>query len=133
MTLTEWQRRAVGTPFVPFGRDYTGWDCYGAVVVAYRAVFGVELPDFYYPSVKEYATIGRIFLNDIKPAWTPVQSRPMAVACIYRRGLPIHAGLVVENNRILHVEHGIETCIQPAADFRVEGYYEPACRTTAPV
>jgi hypothetical protein len=50
----------------------------------------------------------------------------MAVACIYRRGHPIHCGLVLPNRRIMHVEEGVQTCHEPFDRFRVEGFYCPA-------
>ena len=132
MTLDEWQRRAIDVPFVPLGRDYDGWDCYGLAVAAYRDVLGVMLPDFDYPSVRDFTNIANIFTTQIAPAWQSSDGAVMDVACIFRRGLPIHAGLVVSGNRIMHVEHGIATCHEPKTRFRIEGYYVPTgCGTTS--
>jgi len=36
-------------------------------------------------------------------------------------------GLVVTDEKILHVEHGINTCLQRMKDFRVEGIYRYGC------
>lgn len=126
MNLTEFCRRAIGVPFVPLGRDYDGWDCYGLAVCAWHDVAGVDLPDFAYHDVKSYRLIASIFQDQIAPFWREVPApEPMAVAAIYRRGLVIHAGLVVPGRRILHVESGIETCSEPLSSFRVEGFYAP--------
>jgi cell wall-associated NlpC family hydrolase len=132
-TFDEWQLSAIGVPFVPFGRDYYGWDCYGLVVCAYRDVLGVTLPDFEYKSVKDYDNIAAIFTSQIAPVWRPARGDVMDVACIWRRGRPIHAGLVVGKRRIMHVEHGIETCVEPVTNMRVEGYYVPASCSASPV
>jgi len=132
-TLNEFSVRAVGVPFVPHGRGYDGWDCYGLIVAAYRDVAGVTVPDFAYDSVSNYRLLARLFLDRKAPRWQPAAPRPMVAACIYRRGLPIHAGLVLPGRRVLHVEQGVDTCHEPMARFRIEGFYEPADSGTAPV
>lgn len=133
MNIDEWMRQAIGVPFVPHGRDFDGWDCYGLAVSAYHHVLGVELPDFKYPSVNDFSNIANIFTSEIAPAWQLSDGALMDVVCIFRRGLPIHAGLVVMGGRIMHVEHGIETCHEPKSRFRIEGYYVPTDCSTAPV
>lgn len=133
MTFTEWQRLAIGVPFLTHGRDRDGWDCWGLVIAAYRDVLGVDLPDFTYASARDYRALAREFGTRGAGYWKPCNPDPMAVACIYRRGRVIHAGLVAGKGRIMHVEEGIETCIEPAARMRIEGYYVPAGRSPAPV
>lgn len=127
MDLTSFMRRAIGVPFLEHGRDFDGWDCWGLIVLAYREVLGVTVPDFTYATARDYLKLARLFGDRNNPYWCKVDPRPMAVACIYRRGVVIHAGLVVPNRRILHVEDGVETCLQPVASFRVESYYAPDC------
>lgn len=127
VTLDQWCRRAIGVPFLEHGRDYDGWDCWGLVIAAYRDVAGVAVPDYTYQTVSDYRALARLFTDRGGASWHPVAiPAPMAVACIYRRGRVIHAGLVVPGRRIMHVEQGIETCAESAANMRVEGYYVPA-------
>jgi probable lipoprotein NlpC len=127
MTLNEFQRKAIGVPFVERGRDYEGWDCWGLVVAAYRDVLGIHVPDYVdYYSTQEYRLIARVFAGRSGDEWVKVDPRPMAIACIYRRGVVIHVGLVVPGRKIMHVEQGVETCLQPITSFRIEGCYAPA-------
>lgn len=133
LTLDEWCRRAVGVPFLEDGRDYDAWDCWGLVMCAYRDVLGIELPD-YGPNGKHTPrALARQFTNRNCSFATPCDYQPMAVACIYRRGHVIHAGLALPGRRIMHVEDGVNTCHQPVSHFRVEGYYVPASCGAAPV
>lgn len=120
-------------PFVPFGRDYHGWDCFGLVVCAYRDVLGVTLPDYAYQSTRDPRALARLFADRSAPHYRVSDPAPMAVACVYRRGLPIHVGLVVSKKRILHVEEGVMTCVEPITRFRIEGFYVPADCRSAPV
>lgn len=125
MTYDEWMRRAIGVPFVEMGRDFDGWDCWGLVIAAYRDVAGIGIPD-YTCGITDFKRLAGLFKDRDGGHWKRVdEPEPMAVACIYRRGSVIHAGLVAPRRRIIHVEEGIQTCSQPVTDFRVEGYYVP--------
>lgn len=133
MTLTDFQRRAIGVPFVEDGRDYTGWDCWGLVMAAYRDVLGVTLPDYGPNGAHTARALLRQFTQRECSFWQRSDPAPMAVACIFRRGRVIHAGLVVPRRYIMHVEQGVETCMEPVKDFRIEGFYVPAGGNPTPV
>lgn len=127
MTLTDWCRRAIGVPFLAHGRDYDGWDCWGLVIAAYRDVAGVAVPDYAYASIDDHRALAANFNQRQGGDWRRLAApEPMAVACIYRRGRVIHAGLVVASRRIVHVERGVDTCMESASNMRIEGFYVPA-------
>ena len=117
--------QAVGVPFVPHGRDYDGWDCWGLVWRAYLDVRGIRLPsyDAQYDQITDWRRLVRAFAAGVQE-WvlTPTPSTG-DVALIYRRGLAIHVGLIVPDRRILHVEEGVETTQELTAHMRVEGVY----------
>lgn len=134
MDLQAFARRAIGVPFLEGGRDFDGWDCYGLCFAAYKFVLGAALPDRRDYAIREYAAIAKIFDARSSVLWKRLDAaQPMALAAIYRRNAVIHTGLVLPNRRILHVEEGIETCAQPFAAFRVEGFYVPTDSIAAPV
>lgn len=133
MDLAVFTRKAIGVPFVPHGRDYDGWDCWGLVVRAYADVLGAALPDYQYESIADYRRLARLFTDRSQAHWRPSPAVPMAVAAIYRRGRVIHAGLVITPRRIMHVEDGINTVCEPIERFRIEAYYVPADRGAPPV
>lgn len=125
MTLLEFARKASGVPFKEHGRDFDGWDCWGLIVAAYREVKGVTLPDFMYAGTDDYRALMKSFRARQDDYWRKVGAESMAIACIYRRGHVIHAGLVLTSGVIMHVEKGIETCVERADNFRIEGFYVP--------
>ena len=118
--------RSVGVPFVEHGRDYDGFDCWGLVWRAYRDVLGIDLPSLSdsYDKIRDWECIRALFLMT-RNEWRAVSSPETGdVAAIYRRGRPIHYGLVIQaGRRILHVEEGIETVHEPISRFRIEGIY----------
>lgn len=127
MTWNGFIHRAIGVPFVPHGRRYDGWDCWGLVWRGYRDVLGIELSCYsdQYDQVKGWRRIHRLFLAG-RSEWRQTD-RPSTgdVAMIYRRGLPIHVGLMIqEGRRVLHVEEGVETIHEPIGRFRIEGFYK---------
>jgi len=134
MTIDEWQRKAIRVPFLSHGRDYDAWDCWGLCIRGYQDVLGITLPDYNYESIRDYRALAREFTNRRCSFWKQINTpEVMSVACIYRRGSVIHAGLVMPRRRIMHVELGVETCCPRLDDFRIEGYYVPADRGTTPV
>lgn len=130
MDINQFARAAIGVPFLKDGRDYNAWDCWGLVKCAYKDVLGVDLPNYTFGSVKH---LMRQFTNRECSLWTPCEPQPMAIACIYRRGHVIHAGLMIDSRRILHVEEGVQTCAERVERFRIEGTYVPAGSITASV
>lgn len=124
--------KSIGVPFVEHGRDYDGWDCWGLCIRAYKDVLGVNLPDFIYTDTAAYKALKSNFDTRSGGFWQTANPGNMSVACIFRRGLVIHAGLSI-GHKILHVEKGIQTCLEPAKKMRIEGYYEPTSHAAASV
>lgn len=123
MSWTEFIERAIGVPYLDHGRDYSGWDCWGLCVVAYRDVFGIELPDVRYDTANDYRQNTRLF-NDHKVEWNRVDRYAFgSVVLIYRRGRLIHSGLASVEGLILHVGKKTGTVQEPASEMRIEGYY----------
>ncbi len=127
--LRHFARRAIDIPFKPHGRDYEGWDCWGLVMVAYRDVLGVTIPDYTddYRTLKDFVRLQELFTDrEDVDRWRTVDTpEVMDLVCINRRGVPIHVGLLLEGGRVLHSEHGVGTIHEPTRDLNIEGYYRP--------
>ena len=63
---------------------------------AYRDVLGISLPSYdEYDTVRNHKVLAHLFTSKV-PEWRKVpKATDGCVALIYRRGLPIHAGVVV--------------------------------------
>jgi cell wall-associated NlpC family hydrolase len=121
--------RLVETPFVPFGRDYDGVDCWGAVWLAYRDVLGIELPSGAgcYSSAEARQEIEVLF-EQRHGAWERHDApKVMDVALMRVHGALCHTGLIVGRRQMLHSLKGIGTCIEDHGSLRwrnrIEGFY----------
>jgi len=114
MLLTEFTKMAVGVPFLDQGRDFQGWDCWGLVVRAYRECYGVELPGYEHVSALSSREAGELFEVN-RQLWTEVlgrQERPGDVIILRVGSWPCHMGLIVKAGLMLHVDMGIDTCVE---------------------
>jgi cell wall-associated NlpC family hydrolase len=110
--LSSFISKVNGTPFKDFGRDLSGLDCWGLIVMAYRELFGVVLqePDVSALSAKEV----ELFYYEYSKMWKDVpvgQERPGDLA-MFRNGRWIsHAGLVIKPGLMLHVDRDLGTLV----------------------
>ena len=115
-----WSDRFVGTPYLDFGRDRSGCDCWGLACLIYRDVLGITLPDYLgdYASTDEQGEIAALIAGaSVSPLWVPVsgQAEPYDIA-VFRRGrLSSHLGVVIRSGLMIHMEG--EDCAK-LADYR---------------
>ncbi len=133
MMLDEFACRAIAVPFINKGRSWAGWDCWGAVVLFYREVLGINLPSY----TADYSDAGgsvesrevlRQLITRHLPKWTSVaRVEPGDVVLLNIGGRPIHVGLALGDGRMLHAERKVGTLVErlssPIWARRVEGFY----------
>jgi len=99
MTKNEFITKAVGMPWVRWGSDWGGCDCYGLIVLYYREVLGISLPDVPKKSLGEG-------LVEIAHQWGEVSEAETDGAFIsFVDNEPSHVGLYIGHNLVLHA-HG---------------------------
>lgn len=122
----------VGIPFIDFGRDFSGCDCYGLVRLALEQEFGKVLPSFLgeYDDTCDHETIEGIIEH-----WKPLLSgrrvvtpREGDVVVITVAGAEAHVGLYVGDGLILHAwKRATGSVLQrmdhPFFKGRIEGFY----------
>lgn len=115
MKLPTWVRPYIGIPYTPRGRDFDGVDCWGLFKLVQEREFGIEVPsyadDMAYNSRKDVKRVGE-FISQEKDRldWTPIplsQGREGDALLFRIDGLPVHIGVIVCRNHVLHVEDGI--------------------------
>ena len=136
MRLPAWVNDYVGLPFVDGGRTRAGVDCYGLVRLVLREQFGISLPDYgdVYQSVRERETIAGALTQE-KSRWVNIEQPHAAqlgdVALFRVGGLPLHCGLVLSPDVMLHVCQGCETVVEEMHGLvwgaRFEGIYCYQC------
>lgn len=123
MTLAEFARRAISVPFVDRGRDYTGWDCWGLVWLAYRDVYGVSLPSYAesYPDAARKpqsrigiaALVGAYSAEACREAWREVSAPQAGDIALFRiDGRPLHVALAMSGADFLHADRGAGTAVE---------------------
>lgn len=129
-------------PFKPRGRDFSGCDCGGLVLLVLKDHFGVTARD----TEKEYEDghfermtrdnrqILEGAIEDAMQEWVPVARedvKPGDMAVFAPRGVPCHVGVVVSPGRMLHVDQCEgQTCLADIHGLKwggsFQGYYRHA-------
>ena len=132
MSLEEFVKRMLLVPFVERGRDFDGVDCWGVVYLAYCHILGIELPSYIDDYDKKDVRgssreLGQLVASHL-PEWKQVSHpRVMDVAIFLIAGRPVHIGLLVDEQRVLHAEKGagifVERLYSPLWARRLEGIY----------
>lgn len=134
--------RYLGIPYRDHGRDLDGIDCWGLVLLFY-ADHGVQLdalPGVWRHDPELADRITREAVN-----WTRVESPRYGDVVVFRiAGRPRHVGVMLDQDRFVHAQHGTGSCIERLSNLRwaprVEGVYrsgrtlghEPNHRPTPP-
>lgn len=131
MPVPFWAGHYIGLPFADHGRSRSGLDCWGLVRLVMAEQFGIALPSFdtEYRFAADAPQVGALVRREI-PRWDEVpagEERLGDIVVARLRGHPMHVGLVLGDRRMLHVERGINSAIEPYAGprwgARLHGFY----------
>lgn len=130
-----WVKPYIGLPFRDRGRDRSGVDCWGLVRLVLQEKFSVAVPSFDadYQSTLDAERISRKIIEERERGWQRVEYAARAagdVICIRMRGQEMHVGLVLNANRMLHIEQKISSCHEDYTGQRwknrITGFYRHA-------
>lgn len=117
--------RLIGLPYKSNGRTLEGVDCWGLVYLFH----GGKIPSYVdtYTDAEDGGQISSSILTN-KKEWEKVETPDYGdVVVINIKGLPVHCGIYLDNNRILHTLAGhdsvVESLNSPKWASRIEGYY----------
>lgn len=104
----------VGIPFKEKGQDWDGCDCWGLVRLFYRTEYGVILTDLttYYKDTSDKINIGQA--AEIEKHNARLTDSPKEGDVILFRffGYPMHVGIYINDQKMLHVMKGIDAIIE---------------------
>lgn len=108
--MNHWSAPFVGLPYVEFGRDRRGVDCWGLAVFVYAERLGITLPSYSgrYTSVEEHAELAAL-IGDVTSAgtWSEAAYPRAFDIAVFRRGREeTHVGIVVSPGLMLHTSVG---------------------------
>lgn len=126
MNIEEFAKKAITVPFVPHGRDWSGWDCWGCFRMGYIETRDIFLPSYdkAYQSIKDRELLAKLFSEGIEKDWRPVKEAQACDGIMYFMcGRICHVGLAISKEMMLHTEHGVGTTYERIKQYRVEGIY----------
>jgi cell wall-associated NlpC family hydrolase len=147
--IPAWVQGYIGIPFLEKGRDRDGLDCWGLHMLLQREQFGHEFPDYQcYETVKakaDRAAIAEAYRRGRKAdGWDVVLERERGKPLVFGAerigdgvlmrigGDPLHCGMVIGEGMMLHIDRGIDSCVQSytgmAWSRRVLGIFRPRDR-----
>lgn len=90
----------LGIPFEYKGRTREKLDCYGLVMLLYKDIYGIDLPDVNSPTIlNEIADL----VSTEKLKWTPTSELEEGTVIIFNiRGYGSHVGMYVGDDYFIH-------------------------------
>lgn len=121
----------VGIPYLSTGRNPAiGLDCWGLVRYASQILFHVELPDYRgYENACDQTQTAKLF--EARADWQRIPKDNYLlgdVLLLKLAGHPVHAGLIVDENLMLHTLKGRNASIERFDSlspwfYKIEGVY----------
>lgn len=116
--------KLIGITWKVHGRDYSGVDCGGLVILASRVLYGLTVPDMWEYNEENNLQTAREAVNDLSLFADPIEAaEDGAIAVVKLRNIT-HYGLVV-GDRLLTVFESTSSHLRrlpPRADFyRIRG------------
>ena len=125
--VPEWVNRYIGIPYVSRGRTLGACDCWGLISLIYREIYDINIPVYYYDNAEDTKSIVEAFGDNVG-SWEQV-NRPLVGDVVFLNigGHPIHAGLYIGENRMIHSLAGHDSAIESINGLRwlsrINGYY----------
>ncbi len=132
MPVAAWAEDYVGLPFCEHGRARSGLDCWGLVRLVHAEQFGHALPSYAecYARTTQQDVLGALIARESGAWWQDVpkgQEQCGDVIVLRVRGAPMHVGVVLGEQHMLHIELGIDSVIEKYTGsrwvHRVYGFY----------
>lgn len=131
MAVPIWAGHYIGLPFQDHGRDRSGLDCWGLVRLVIAEQFNIALPSHIheYQRTTQVDKISQLIDREAKK-WRVIAAGHEAcgdVIVLRVRGRPMHVGLVMGDQQMLHIELGINSVLERYGSSRwaerIYGFY----------
>ncbi len=111
--LLQHAEKYIGIPWKAHGRTAAGLDCYGLVLLFYKDVYGIELPDFEYTPTGTAVQAAAIYnsIHSLAQAVPAEEESPGDVLLLTYHGEASHIAIDVGSGYILHAARGIGVCL----------------------
>jgi cell wall-associated NlpC family hydrolase len=129
-------RNYIGIPFKERGRDFSGVDCYGIVVLVYKEELGIKLWDTASYDLKDHThSKDNLMLSNYYKDWKPVNKEEAQELDILMftmddelQDIPNHIALYLGENKLLHCMSGHPTYTCKFVKGPLERFFHSAYR-----
>lgn len=118
--MTHWAEKYVALRFLDGGRDRRGVDCWGLVSLAFKTEKGIDLPTYGDVPAHELLKVARQIARDrdLSPWKIVLEPEPFDVVLMRgginaSRAFPVHVGVMVDRDHVMHIEEGISVTTVP--------------------
>ena len=123
--MTEWWSNYIGLPFEDGGRGPYHYDCWGLLRAVYMDRLGIALPSYGEISARDLVRVARAMDAGKDDGWLPVNEPQALDVALMRSGsggrLVVHVGVMVDTQRLLHVEQATAAAVVPVTHYTVSG------------
>lgn len=122
-------RQLLQVPFVEKGRDESGADCWGIVLLYYKWKYNVSLPrydgiylkqEFPEDGVEDFNEV----INPIEDFYEVENPEQDDIVMLIVSGRPVHVGVMIDQNRFIHTYKNRAACIESLKDQKWNGKVE---------
>ncbi|TLP41032.1 C40 family peptidase [Arcobacter arenosus] len=119
-------------PFVDNGRDFNGVDCYGLLMLYYKEILGIDVPDTKITAYQPNRTMA-MYLDYVSRNWNEIKTpkKHCGVALSLNQNHPklvTHFAVAIDEKRAIHTVKGKNTHIidmdSPMFKPFIKGFYE---------
>ncbi|MFA5458713.1 MAG: NlpC/P60 family protein [Synergistaceae bacterium] len=138
--LTELIAKLLPVPYVHEGRDYSGLDCGGLILLFYRDYLKIRLPDMHGYNPHWGYKGKNYFIDDYYQFFIPVKIPQLSDIVLFRNNKEIcdHGGVVLTGGEFLHCHRHVGVSInrygaipwsrRPGGFYRLKPKYQEAFR-----
>lgn len=104
LSVPGWCARFIGVPYREDGHGFDGANCAGLVHLVLKHRAGVEIDphaDVSAADIERASTL--LEMAAISDLWLPVAGKPRPLDVALLRGTPLHTGIIVAEDLLLHV------------------------------
>lgn len=122
------QQKYLGIPYQLHGRDFSGCDCWGLVIIFYKEELGITLLDLENKNFcADWYKKDNFFVENYYKQWREVEHPQNYDICFFKNyeGHVNHCGLILPNNIVMQTtqKHGVTFLPLHRLKSKIVGFY----------
>lgn len=125
----QWMYKYYGIPWVPGGRTFEGFDCWGLVRSVYLQQLDLDLP-LYMVDPNKKLSVSRMMIDGLSDWHSLDEPKHMSLVVLSKSKIPSHVGIYIDEagGFVFHSVSGVGVCADSLAtvreQFKMIEFYE---------